>query len=156
MPIFPIFVAKKIFPENLALSRKTSHEILAPCQISQKTNIIPRKWLDRRKDGRTDRPLFYGTLSATARGPKSDFYEPWQQHKQLKTMEMSEAWTYTYDEGYYTSVPTWTHSQNLLAAETLNFLKTSSKRTKDILSENISQMIMKTATISTSMRIVIS
>ena len=22
---------------------------------------------------------------------KSDFYEPWQQHKQLKTMEMSEA-----------------------------------------------------------------
>ena len=26
------------------------------------------------------------------RNEKSDFYELWQQHKQLKTMEMSEAW----------------------------------------------------------------
>ena len=31
---------------------------------------------------------------------KSDFYEIWQQHKQLKTMEMSKAWPETYDEGY--------------------------------------------------------
>ena len=31
---------------------------------------------------------------------KSDFYELWEQHKQLKTMEMSEAWPDTYDEGY--------------------------------------------------------
>ena len=31
---------------------------------------------------------------------KSDFYELWQQHKQLKTMEMSEAWLDTFDEEY--------------------------------------------------------
>ena len=31
---------------------------------------------------------------------KSDFYEVWQQHKQLKTMEMSEAWLDTFNEGY--------------------------------------------------------
>ena len=31
---------------------------------------------------------------------KSDFYELWQQHKQLKTMEMSEAWRDTFDERY--------------------------------------------------------
>ena len=31
---------------------------------------------------------------------KSDFYELWQQHKQLKTMEMSEALPDTLDEGY--------------------------------------------------------
>ena len=31
---------------------------------------------------------------------KKDFYELWQQHKQLKTMEMSEARPDAYDEGY--------------------------------------------------------
>ena len=31
---------------------------------------------------------------------QSDFYELWQQHKQLKTMETSEAWPDTLDEGY--------------------------------------------------------
>ena len=31
---------------------------------------------------------------------KSDFYELWQQHQQLKTMEISEAWPDNYDEGY--------------------------------------------------------
>ena len=31
---------------------------------------------------------------------KSAFYELWQQHKQLKNMDMSEAWLDTYDEGY--------------------------------------------------------
>ena len=30
----------------------------------------------------------------------SDLYEIWQQHKQLKTIEMSEAWPDTYDEAY--------------------------------------------------------
>ena len=30
---------------------------------------------------------------------KSDFYELWQQHKQLKTIEMSEAGPDTFDEG---------------------------------------------------------
>ena len=28
------------------------------------------------------------------------FYELWQQHKQLKTMEMSKVWLDTHDEGY--------------------------------------------------------
>ena len=31
---------------------------------------------------------------------KSDFYKLWQQHKLLKTMEMGEVWSDTYDEGY--------------------------------------------------------
>ena len=30
----------------------------------------------------------------------SDFYEPWQQHKQLKTIEINKAWCDIYDEGY--------------------------------------------------------
>ena len=31
---------------------------------------------------------------------KSDFYGLWQQHKLLKTMEVSEVWPDTYDKGY--------------------------------------------------------
>ena len=31
---------------------------------------------------------------------KSDIYELWQQHKQLKTMEMSETWPDIFYEGY--------------------------------------------------------
>ena len=46
---------------------------------------------------------------------KNDFYELWQQHKLLKIMEMSEFWPDTYNKEY-TSIPTWTHSQNSLAA----------------------------------------
>ena len=49
---------------------------------------------------------------------RSDFYELWQQQKQLKTMDMNEAWPDIYDERY-TSLPTWAHPQNpVLAAET--------------------------------------
>ena len=39
-------------------------------------------------------------LSYWYKQKKSDFYELWQQHKQLKTMETSEAWPDTLDEGY--------------------------------------------------------
>ena len=57
-PFSQFLVKKKIFPENLAPSRTTSYAFLAPCQISEKTNdTIPRKRLDRRTDGRTDRPF---------------------------------------------------------------------------------------------------
>ena len=75
--IFPILEAKKILPENLALSRTTSHGILAPRQNLEKiSDTILTKRPDRRKDGRmngrTDRmTLFYWTLPATAGGPKS-------------------------------------------------------------------------------------
>ena len=31
---------------------------------------------------------------------KSDFYELWQQHKQHKTMKISESWPDTYHEGF--------------------------------------------------------
>ena len=56
-PIFPIFGAKKIFPKNPALSRTTSHGILAPCQNLEKINdTIPRKHLDR-QDRRSDRRM---------------------------------------------------------------------------------------------------
>ena len=56
-PIFPIFGAKKVLPENPALSRTTttSHGILVPCQILEKINDkILRKSPDRRKDGDTE------------------------------------------------------------------------------------------------------
>ena len=49
-------------------SCKTSHGFLSPCQNLKKTsNIIPKKCLHRRKDGRKDRQTtFYRTLPATA------------------------------------------------------------------------------------------
>ena len=57
-PIFPILGVKNFFLENLALSRTTSHGILAPCQNLEKVNdTIPRKCPDRWKDGRTDRRM---------------------------------------------------------------------------------------------------
>ena len=68
-PIFPILGAKKIFPENPALSHTTSNGILVPCQNLEKIDdTIPRKRPDRRKDGRkhgttdrrTGRPYFIG------------------------------------------------------------------------------------------------
>ena len=61
-PIHPILRAKKIFPENPALSRITSHGILASRQNLEKINdTIPRKRPDRRKDGPKDgRPYFIG------------------------------------------------------------------------------------------------
>ena len=74
---FPNFFGKKIFSENLAPSSTTSHGILAPCQISERTNdAIPRKLLDRWSNGRTEgqkdgETLFYRNLPATAGGPKS-------------------------------------------------------------------------------------
>ena len=40
------------------------------------------------------------------RNQKSDFYELWQQQKQLKTMKMSESWSDIYDEGY---IPQFQH-----------------------------------------------
>ena len=54
---------------------------------------------------------------------KIDFYELWQQHKLLKSIEVSEVWPDTYDEGYIPEFtlkillkpltkPTWTNSQN--------------------------------------------
>ena len=76
-PIFSILGIKKIFLENLALSRTTSCAFLAPCQNLEKVNdIIQRKRPGRWKDGRTDEGmdrqiLFYRTLPATARGQKT-------------------------------------------------------------------------------------
>ena len=43
---------------------------------------------------------FYIQIYSVGTNEKSDFYELWQQHKQLKTMEMGEAWADTYKEGY--------------------------------------------------------
>ena len=70
-PTFPIFGAKKFFPENLALSSTTSYRFLAPCQNLEKTNNkIPRKRPERFRHGRKDgQTLFYTTLLATAGGP---------------------------------------------------------------------------------------
>ena len=74
--IFPNLGAKKIFLENPALSRTTSDGFLAPCQNLEKTNhSIPRKHLDRWKDGqkdrRTDRPYFTGPFQLPPRAQKN-------------------------------------------------------------------------------------
>ena len=68
------FGAKKIFfSENPALSRTTSYEFLAPCQISEKLMIQFQEnaWTEGRaerwKDGRTNRPCFIG-------GPKTNLH----------------------------------------------------------------------------------
>ena len=76
------------------------------------------------------------------RTKKSGFSELWQQHKQLKTMEMREAWPDIYDEGYIT----YTHTKFTSSSRNTQF--------KDIFPWNISQMI--TNTILISMRMVIS
>ena len=76
-PSFPILGAKKILTENPALSRTTSHGILAPCQNLKKVNdTVPKKRPDRRKDGSTEgdgrkdgQTLFYSTLPATVGCP---------------------------------------------------------------------------------------
>ena len=73
------------------------------------------------------------------------FCELWQQHK-LKTMEMSEVWPDTYDEGYM--------HQFLNPFTKSTTSSSNSTEFKDILPWNISQMIMKTIPVST--RIVIS
>ena len=62
---WPIFGAKKIFLESLALSRTTSYGFLAPCQNFEKVNhTIQRKHPDRYNEGRNDRsmdrPYFIG------------------------------------------------------------------------------------------------
>ena len=55
-PFFSQFWGEKKFStENQALSHTASYEILAPCQISEKTyDAIPRKCLGRITDGRTE------------------------------------------------------------------------------------------------------
>ena len=104
-PVFglfsPFFGQKKYFQKS-ALSRIIRHGPLTPCRVSEKTNEpIPRKLLDRRTEGRKDgQTLIHRTLLAMAGGPKSDFFEQWQNQKQLQTMEMSEVWLDIYDEEY--------------------------------------------------------
>ena len=60
-----------------------------------------------------------------------NFYELWQQHKLLKTMGMSEI-TWYLRWGIYTSIPTWTNSQNSLAAAEALSLKISSHGTEHL------------------------
>ena len=73
-PIFPFFGGKNIFLENPALSSTTSYGFLASCKHLEKTtDTIPRKCPDRWKDGQKDgQTLFYRTLPANDRGPKTE------------------------------------------------------------------------------------
>ena len=76
-PSFPILGAKKILTENPALSRTTSHGILAPCQISEKTKIQSQEkvWAEGRTEGQTDRrmnrPYFIGPFRLFGGSPTS-------------------------------------------------------------------------------------
>ena len=71
-PFFSILWQIFFFSENAALSRTTSYEFLAPCQISEKTSdTITRKCLGRRTDGRMEwrtNPI----LKGPSEGPKTD------------------------------------------------------------------------------------
>ena len=58
-PIFPVLGAKKIFPENPALSRTTSLGILAPCQNLEKIKDTTHRRMEGRMEGRTD-PILQG------------------------------------------------------------------------------------------------
>ena len=54
-PFLVIFAQWGFFPKNRALSHTTIYKPLTPCCISEKTNEpIPRKLMDRWKDGRMD------------------------------------------------------------------------------------------------------
>ena len=54
-PFFQFLGQKTFFSEIPALSRTTSYEFQALCQILEKTyDAIPRKYLERRMDGRTE------------------------------------------------------------------------------------------------------
>ena len=77
---------------------------------------------------------------------KTDLSKLWKQHKQLKTMEMSETWSDIFYEGYI----------HQLQPESTPKLTSTSRSTKlkIILPWNIYRLITKT--ISISMRIVIS
>ena len=77
---------------------------------------------------------------------KNDFYELWQQHKLLKTMEMSEVWPDATIRDIYI------HSN--LNPPTKFTSSSRSIKSQVIIPWNISQMITKTIPIST--RIVIS
>ena len=58
---FPNFGGKFFLPENLTLSRTASYGFPKPCPNLQKTNDrILRKCLERKTDGRMDRPHFIG------------------------------------------------------------------------------------------------
>ena len=83
-------------------------------------------------------------IYSVATNEKIDFCEPWQyqQHKQLKTMEMSEVWPDTY------------HINSNLNPLTKFTISSRITKFKSILLWNISQMLTKTIEIST--RIVIS
>ena len=65
----------KLFLENPARSHTALYEFLASCQNLEKTNdTIPRKCLDRWKDGwkdrRMDRPCFIGPFWLTSENQK--------------------------------------------------------------------------------------
>ena len=54
-PFFSILGQKNFFSGNPALSRTTSYELQATCQILEKNyDTIPRKYLDRRMDRRME------------------------------------------------------------------------------------------------------
>ena len=78
--------------------------LLAICQKSQESSfweVIDSCFVSICKFGHLKNPFATITsLSELYIQIYSDFYELWQQYKQQKTIEMSEAWPDTYNEGY--------------------------------------------------------
>ena len=92
----------------------------------------------------------FGRFTLLVQTKRSDFYELWQEHKQLKTMEMSKAWPDIFIEGYIYNIYMNPNLNPLIK------LTRSSRSTefKNILTWSLSQMITKADLIS--MRVVIS
>ena len=90
----PNFGGKKFFLENPALSHTTSYGFWVPCQNLDKTNdTIPRKCLDRRKEGPKDgQTLFYRTLQATAGGPIRKYHQQKTWHQTVVTVANQWYW----------------------------------------------------------------
>ena len=85
-------------------------------------------------------------IYSTGTNKKNDFYQLWEQHKQLKAIEMIEFWSDIYNEGY-------THQFQPEYTDKIHLQQWSTKF-KDILPCNTSQMITKN--ILNTTRIVLS
>ena len=92
----------------------------------------------------TSRPELYFRFwwSIVSTNEKNDFYKLWQQHKLLKTIEISEVWSDTYREIYI-------YINSYLNPLTKFTSNSRSTEFKDILPWDISQIIRKTIPIST-------
>ena len=104
-------------------------EFLAKVFSKQFCFIGCRRQLQAVESERYSRFTFVEMIYSVGTNEKSDFSELWQQHKRLAENHGDE-WSLTW-WGIYTSILTWTHSQNSIAAAEALSLKISSNDHED-------------------------